>query len=137
MTHKRMKELRLARGFTQEQVAEALFMDQPAYSKMEHGYRKPTAEDLERFCGFMGVSVQALLDGTALAALHRGNSLSGNGKAYDGPAPVDEQYYRDLLERKDRQLEESQSLLRSMLEVMKDALDQLRKRAGGGGGINR
>lgn len=128
-----MKKLRLARGSTQEQVAEALFMEQPAYSKMEHGYRKPTAEDLERFCAFMGVTVQSLLDGTAVAATHRGNVHPVNGKTHDGPAPLDEQYYRDMLERKDRQLEESQSLLRSMLEVIKDALDQRRKRTRGGG----
>lgn len=134
MIHKRMKELRLARGSTQEQVAEAMHMDQSTYCKMERGYRKPTADELERFCSFMGVPVQALLNATAGAASQQGNGHPRIGQAQDGTAPIDEQYYRDMLERKDRQLEESHSLLRSMLEVMKDALDQLRKRRGGGGG---
>jgi transcriptional regulator with XRE-family HTH domain len=136
MIHERMKKLRLARGYTQEQVAEAMYMEQPTYCKMERGYRKPTAEELEWFCTFMGVTVQSLLDGTAVASLVQRNGHQGNGKAHDGPMPIDEQYYRDLLERKDRQLEESHSLMRSMLDVLKSTLDQLRKRTRGGGGGN-
>jgi transcriptional regulator with XRE-family HTH domain len=133
MIHDRMKELRLARGYTQEQVAEGMYMHQTTYCRLENGDRKPTAEELQRFCTFMGISVQELLAGSSKAAIPVGSGPHVHGNTPGGATSMDEQYYRDMLERKDRLLEESHSLLRSMMEMMKDALDQLRKRAKGGG----
>jgi hypothetical protein len=80
----------------------------------------------------MGISVQELLAGSSIAAIPIGSGPHVHGNTPGGATSMDEQYFRDMLERKDRLLEESHSLLRSMMEMMKDALDQLRKRTRGG-----
>ncbi len=133
MLNNRMKRLRLARGLTQEQVAELMHMEQPTYSRMERGYRKATAEELELFCSIMETTIAVFMGDAEVPAEGTGNGAATNGVQKHTP-PIDEHFYRDMLERKDRQIEESHNLLRSMIEVVKTSLEQLRRKARGGGG---
>ena len=62
MPHKRLKELRLTNGFSQELVADALFMAQNTYSRIETGKTKMGLELLYRFADFYSVQPHELLD---------------------------------------------------------------------------
>lgn len=130
MLKERMKKLRKAHGYTQEMMAERMHMDQATYSSIESGRRQPTAEELERFCTIVGISLDAFMNGDILHG-------PINGTAVNGTKPHEDAGYNatlllDMLDRKDRQLEGSQGLMRSMLEVLRSTLDQMRKQPGGG-----
>jgi transcriptional regulator with XRE-family HTH domain len=50
----KLKELRLARGFTQRELADALGCQQPAIARLESGRIKPDVVTLERIANALG-----------------------------------------------------------------------------------
>ena len=56
----RLKELRLQRGFSQEELAEQIGIKQNSYSDWENGKCKPNYEKLEKIADFFGVSLDWL-----------------------------------------------------------------------------
>jgi transcriptional regulator with XRE-family HTH domain len=60
----RLKELRMEKGMTQQEVADALGISQVTYSRYEKGEREPTLEMLVALSSFFDVSVDYLLDVT-------------------------------------------------------------------------
>jgi len=59
--HKRLKELREAKGLTQLQLAEALDIGRVSVSNYENGDRTPDADLIIRFADYFGVSADYLL----------------------------------------------------------------------------
>ena len=59
---KRVRELRLKKSLTQEQLAEALSIAERNVSKIECGDNFPRAEKLSKLALILGVSVQELFD---------------------------------------------------------------------------
>lgn len=56
-----IKELRIKKGLTQQQVADALHISRQVYGFYENGKREPNIETLKRIASFFGVSVDYLL----------------------------------------------------------------------------
>jgi len=61
----RLRELRAARGLTQEQVAEAVGTSQSHYSKIELGLVSPTIRTVQKIAAALGVDPMELLRGAA------------------------------------------------------------------------
>lgn len=59
---KRLKELRLARGLSQEQLAKELNLVKSSISMYEQGKRKPSFEVLEAIADFFNVNLDTLID---------------------------------------------------------------------------
>lgn len=59
---KRLKELRLQKGLTQQQVANAIGKTYQAYSYYENGKRDPDTETLKLLADFFNVSTDYLLE---------------------------------------------------------------------------
>ena len=64
----RVRELREERRHSQEALSEALGIRQPAYSELERGHTKLTAERALVLAEFYGISVDELLRGERGAA---------------------------------------------------------------------
>lgn len=70
---KRLKELRMAKGLSQKEVAEYLGISNAAYSLYERGDREPNISTLKKIANYYGVTVDELLgiDGiTSTIAAH-------------------------------------------------------------------
>ena len=61
-----LKKLRLEKGLTQSQLAEALGISKSAISMYECGNREPELDVLEQFADFFGVDLNALAGREAL-----------------------------------------------------------------------
>lgn len=60
MRNERMHALRLERGLTQKQVAQAVGITQSAYAMIEGGHRYPRKSVAKRLANFFGVTVDEL-----------------------------------------------------------------------------
>ena len=59
--HERLKELRIEKSLTQQQVAALLGITQRAYSHYEIGDREPSIEMLKKICHLFEVSADYLI----------------------------------------------------------------------------
>ena len=59
--NEKLQELRKAKGLTQEELAEALFVSRTAISKWESGRGYPSIDSLKAIAKFFGVSIDMLL----------------------------------------------------------------------------
>ena len=57
----RLKEIREAKGFTQQYVAKCMQCTASAYARYERGEREPSNEMLKRLSKFFGVTTDYLL----------------------------------------------------------------------------
>ena len=62
---KTIRQLRQERGWSHEQVARQVGVDQASVSKWEHGTRKPYPRRLRRLAALFGVSVETIAFGPA------------------------------------------------------------------------
>lgn len=60
----RLKEMRLMCQLTQQQMADALKISQPSYTRYENGTSEPTLENLVKIAEVLDVSVDYLLGRT-------------------------------------------------------------------------
>ena len=67
--HEKLKELRTARGLTQEELAELLFVSRTAVSKWESGRGYPNIDSLKALSAFFTVSLDKLICSEAAIAL--------------------------------------------------------------------
>lgn len=67
--NEKMQELRKRKGFTQEELAEALFVSRTAVSKWESGRGYPSIDSLKAIANFFSVSIDELLSGEELVSI--------------------------------------------------------------------
>lgn len=67
--HEKLQKLRKARGLTQEELAEALFVSRTAISKWESGRGYPNIDSLKEIASFFSVTVDELLSGEKILSI--------------------------------------------------------------------
>ena len=67
--NEKLQELRKHKGFTQEELAEALFVSRTAVSKWESGRGYPNLDSLKAVAKFFGVTIDELLSGDELLTI--------------------------------------------------------------------
>ena len=67
--NEKLQELRKARGLTQEELAEALFVSRTAISKWESGRGYPSIDSLKEISNYFGVTIDDLLSGDRLLSI--------------------------------------------------------------------
>ncbi|MEE1038490.1 MAG: helix-turn-helix transcriptional regulator [Eubacterium sp.] len=67
--HEKLQELRKARGLTQEELAEALFVSRTAVSKWESGRGYPNIDSLKSLAEFFSVTVDEMLSGEKIISI--------------------------------------------------------------------
>lgn len=67
--HEKLQELRKARGLTQEELAEALFVSRTAVSKWESGRGYPNIDSLKDLAEFFSVTVDEMLSGEKIISI--------------------------------------------------------------------
>lgn len=81
---KRIRELRISRHFTQEQVADALNMSRQRYARIESGIVSISVDILAKIAVFFGVSlgdITKVLDTASDTAVYRAVDEGVSGKA--------------------------------------------------------
>lgn len=58
----RIKELRRARGLSQEELAEQIGIEPQHMSRIETGGSAPTVERMEKLCAVLGIELRSLFD---------------------------------------------------------------------------
>ena len=81
--HEKLQQLRKQRGWTQEQLAEQLFVSQTAVSKWESGRGYPNLESLKAISALFSVSIDDLLSGGELIVLAPGVETFGEDPEID------------------------------------------------------
>lgn len=67
--NEKLQELRKARGLTQEELAEALFVSRTAISKWESGRGHPSIDSLKQIANYFSISIDELLSGERLITI--------------------------------------------------------------------
>ena len=83
--NEKLQELRKQKGFTQEELAEMLFVSRTAISKWESGRGYPNIDSLKRISKLFSVSIDELLSGEELLNIAEEDNKSK------------ENYFRDLV----------------------------------------
>jgi transcriptional regulator with XRE-family HTH domain len=109
--HKKIKELREKRNYTQEHMAEVLHLSQRAYSSIENGQTQLTVERLYEIAQLLQVSIGEIIDVETQNvynnnfnnhALHNKGNLVFHQDAFDEQRGL----YERLLEAKDKRIEQ-------------------------------
>lgn len=66
--NEKLQELRIRKGITQEELAQALFVSRAAVSKWESGRGCPSVDSLKAIAAYFSVSIDELLSGNELAS---------------------------------------------------------------------
>ena len=72
--NEKLQELRKQRGYTQEELAEALYVSRTAISKWESGRGYPNIDSLKALAEFFSISIDELLSGEELIAIAQTDS---------------------------------------------------------------
>lgn len=67
--NEKLQELRKARGLTQEELAEALFVSRTAISKWKSGRGYPSIDSLKQIANYFSISIDELLSGERLITI--------------------------------------------------------------------
>ena len=81
--HEKLQELRKARGLTQEELAEALYVSRAAVSKWESGRGYPNIDSLKEISSFFDVSIDELLSSEKLITIAKKENESNLQKLYN------------------------------------------------------
>ena len=57
-----LRQLRIKKGYTQEQVAKALGINRTTYTKYETGVTQPSLEQLKKLCSLFEIDYNTLLN---------------------------------------------------------------------------
>lgn len=116
MISKRLKELRLRNGFSQQQLADVLGLCRSAYSNYEIGRRRPEFAIIKKLAAFYKVSLD-VFDDTAPLDLNDVGDFEGDAPQYVSELSKAE---RELVVRY-RLLEKAEK--RELLENLKNKAD--------------
>ena len=72
--HEKLQELRKRKGFTQEELAQSLFVSRTAISKWESGRGYPNIDSLKTIAKFFGVTIDELLSSEELLSIAEADS---------------------------------------------------------------
>ena len=81
--HEKLQQLRHARGLTQEELAEKLFVSRTAISKWESGRGLPSIDSLKTISLFFSVSLDDLLSGEAILTIAEDDRKAREAHARD------------------------------------------------------
>lgn len=81
--NEKLQELRKAKGMTQEELAEALYVSRTAVSKWESGRGYPSLDSLREISNYFSVTIDDLLSGEALLSIAEKDHKSKLRKIYD------------------------------------------------------
>jgi|GEM_PF-5057317 len=134
----RIKQARLDLGWKQTYVAGRIGIHQSTYSRMEKGEHLPNAKEFASIAEIYLKTIEYLQNGT-LPVVEVNDNTNGlgpqvtniNGHARNGlnHATDDVDFYKDQLKHKDKQLEEAQGMMSSLIDLLSGYF-----RGGGGGG---
>ncbi len=79
----KLQELRKKKGFTQEELAEALYVSRTAVSKWESGRGYPNIDSLKEISKFFSVSIDDLLSGEKILSIAESENKSNIGNMCD------------------------------------------------------
>jgi transcriptional regulator with XRE-family HTH domain len=121
MKHEKLMLARKSRGFTQNQMAEKIAMEQTTYSRKEIGKSSITDAEWDKFAKVLDVAVEDIKDEKALTSIKNDNwSLNDNsiGIQYVNiPQNVFDIIikYNNSLEKQNKTLEEENVRLKSQI----------------------
>ena len=81
--NEKLQELRKQKGFTQEELAQELFVSRTAVSKWESGRGYPNIDSLKAISKFFGVTVDELLSGEELLTISEEDSKKRENRFRD------------------------------------------------------
>lgn len=122
MFAKRLREIRIKRGITQEKIAEDLDYSRPTYTAYESGRRRPDNDTLVKIAKFLDVSVDYLLCLTDIENPQDYEQI----KSLAGDDPELLEILKRFTEREDLKI-----ILKQLLYVDKDELKPLAKMISG------
>ncbi len=122
MFAKRLREIRIKRGITQEKIAEHLDYSRPTYTAYESGRRRPDNDTLVKIAKFLDVSVDYLLCLTDIENPQDYEQI----KSLAGDDPELLEILKRFTEREDLKI-----ILKQLLYVDKDELKPLAKMISG------
>lgn len=73
--NEKLQKLRKQKGFTQEELAEALYVSRTAVSKWESGRGYPSIDSLKQIAGLFSVTIDELLSGDELLSIAKEENL--------------------------------------------------------------
>ena len=81
--NEKLQELRKAKGLTQEELAECIYVSRTAISKWESGRGYPNIDSLKAISNFFGVTIDALLSGEELLTIAEEDNRQKEGQVRD------------------------------------------------------
>ncbi len=114
--HERIKLIRQAKGFTQEEIAEQINMSPNAYGDIERGISDPKLSKLQKISEVLGVDLAELLDFNTKTTLNL-NFTKKQGKHYTVymGGNIDMEKLEWMIEAQKKEI----SYLKEIIELMK------------------
>lgn len=81
--NEKLQQLRKSKGFTQEELANALYVSRTAVSKWESGKGYPNIDSLKQLSVLFGVSIDSLLSGDELLSVAEADSRQRENRIRD------------------------------------------------------
>jgi Predicted transcriptional regulators len=100
----RLFNLRTTMGLSQQQIADAIGIERPVYTRYENGTRKPIADNIVKLASFYGVSADYILCSTddpspaGQQPAQDGTMLDLSWGLYESSKDLSEDDKRELLE---------------------------------------
>jgi transcriptional regulator with XRE-family HTH domain len=118
--HKRLKKLRMLKGFSQEYMADKLNIATVNYGKIERGYTAMTMSRLTDIANVLGVTIQFLLNENLEISIDQSVSSESQDKSLNGGGPLIEEIV--ILKRRISELEEQLADKRKLTMYYEDRL---------------
>jgi transcriptional regulator with XRE-family HTH domain len=106
--NEKIKVIREAKGFTQEQVAEKLGISPTAYGNIERGDNDPKLSKLEKIAEILGIRLPELVDSSEKGNLNINFNKGEKNTIYIGASAIELEKQLLIIELKDKELEMQQ-----------------------------
>lgn len=109
MITKRIKDLRLKKGFSQDFMAEHLCISQSAYAKLETGKTYTWAKHLEKLCEILDVKPEDIVKQEQIV-------INQNNKGHSNNAYIINQLSEKLIEQFEKRLRDKDEIIALLKE---------------------